>query len=167
MHLRRITSENEAECLALSVDEPQARFIASNARSLAQAKAHPALVPFAVYDGAARGYPTPGAPMVGFVMYEIDCGVGLILRLMIDRAHQRKGYGRAALLEVMRRLRLEPEVEMIVTSHRHDNAVVAALFRSLGFVPWELEGIALKPGEVYLRLPDGRWLLPALSSGLG
>jgi hypothetical protein len=24
-------------------------------------------------------------------MYEIDCGVGLILRLMIDRAHQRKG----------------------------------------------------------------------------
>ncbi len=42
------------------------------------------------------------------------------------------------------------------TSHRHDNAVVAALFRSLGFVPWELEGIALKPAEVYLRLPDGR-----------
>jgi len=94
--------------------------------------------------------------MVGFVMYEIDCGVGLILRLMIDREHQGKGYGRAALVEVIRRLRLESEVEMIVTSHRHDNAVVAALFRNLGFVPWELEGIALKPGEVYLRLPDGR-----------
>jgi hypothetical protein len=29
------------------------------------------------------------------------------------------------------------------------NAVVAALFRSLGFAPWELEGLALKPGEVY------------------
>ena len=100
--------------------------------------------------------PQPRVPMVGFVMYEIDCGVGLILRLMIDRAHQRKGYGRAALVEVIRRLRLEPEVEMVVTSHRHDNAVVAALFRSLGFVPWELEGIALKSGEVYLRLPEGR-----------
>jgi diamine N-acetyltransferase len=46
---------------------------------------------------------------------------------MIDAAHQRKGYGRAALVEVIRRLRLEPEVEMIVTSHRHDNAVVANL----------------------------------------
>ena len=42
---------------------------------------------------------------------------------------------------------------MIVTSHRHDNAA-AALFRSLGFVPWELEGLALTPGEVYLRLPS-------------
>ena len=93
--------------------------------------------------------------MVGFVMYEIDCGVGSILRLMIDRAHQRKGYGRAALLELVRRFRLEPEVEMVVTSHRHDNAVVAAFFRSVGFVPWELEGFALKPGGVYLRLPSG------------
>jgi diamine N-acetyltransferase len=80
--------------------------------------------------------------MVGFVMYEIDCGVGSILRLMIDRAHQRQGYGRAALLEVVRRLRLEPEVEMVATSHRHDNAVVAALLRSVGSVPWELEGFA-------------------------
>ena len=42
---------------------------------------------------------------------------------------------------------------MIVTSHRHDNAAVAALFRSVGFVPWELEGIPLKAGEVYRRLP--------------
>jgi len=42
---------------------------------------------------------------------------------------------------------------MIVTSHRYDNAVVAALFRSLGFVPWELEGVSLKLGEIYLRLP--------------
>lgn len=72
---------------------------------------------------------------------------------MIDRAHQRKGYGRAAFVEVIRRLRLSPEVEMIATSHRHDNTVVAGLFRSLGFVPREIEGMALTPGEVYLRLP--------------
>jgi diamine N-acetyltransferase len=154
VHLRRITSDNEQECVALQVDESQARFIATNAQSLAQAGANPSLVPLAVYDREACGYPRPRVPMVGFVMYEIDCGVGSILRLMIDRAHQRKGYGRAALVEVIRRLRLEPEVEMIVTSHRHDNAGVAALFRSLGFVRWELEGIALTPGEVYLRLPD-------------
>jgi diamine N-acetyltransferase len=92
--------------------------------------------------------------MVGFVMYEIDCGVGYILRLMIDRKHQRRGYGRAALVEVIRRLRLEPEVEMVGASHRHDNAPVTVLFGSLGFVPWELEGITLTPGEVYLRLPS-------------
>lgn len=137
-------------------DHAQAKFVAMNAQSLSQAKANPRLVPLAVYDQAACRYLQPRVPMVGFAMYEIDCGVGFILRLMIDPEHQRKGYGRAALVEVIRRLRLEPEVEMIVTSHRHDNAVVAALFRSLGFVPWELEGIALKPGEVYLRLSEGR-----------
>ncbi len=155
VHLRAITADNEQECLGLRVDDVQVRFVATNAQSLAQAKANPSLVALAVYDRAACGYPRPRVPMVGFVMYEIDCGVGSILRVMIDRAHQRKGYGRAAPVEVIRRLRLEPEVEMVVTSHRHDNAVVGALFRSLGFVPWVLEGIALKPGEVYLRLPDG------------
>lgn len=156
VHLRRINADNEQECLALRVDDAQARFVASNEQSLTQARANPSLVPLAVYDRAACGYPQPRVPMVGFVMYEIDCGVGLILRLMIDVAHQRKGYGRATLVEIIRRLRLEPEVEMIVTSHRHDNAVVATLFRSLGFVPWELEGIALKSGETYLRLSHGR-----------
>jgi diamine N-acetyltransferase len=165
VHLRRITADNEQECLALRVDDVQDRFVATNAHSLAQAKANPLLVPLAIYDRAARGYLTPPVPMVGFVMYEIDCGVGSILRVMIDRAHQRQGYGRAALREVIRRLRLEPEVEMIVTSHRHDNAVAAALFRSLGFVPWEIAGFALKPGEVYLRLPDGRSADPLLPNG--
>ena len=96
VHLRRITADNEQECLGLRVDDAQARFVATNAQSLAQARANPGLVPLAVYDRAARGYPQPRVPMVGFVMYEIDCGVGLILRLMIDRAHQQKGYGRAA-----------------------------------------------------------------------
>jgi diamine N-acetyltransferase len=153
VHLRRVTADNEQDCLRLRVHDAQAAFVATNAKSLAQAKAEPKLVPLAVYDRAARGYLEPPVPMIGFVMYEIDCGVGSILRLMIDRAHQGKGYGRATLVEVIRRLRLEPEVEMIVTSHRHDNAVVAQLFRSLGFVPWELEGIRLKPGEIYLRLP--------------
>jgi diamine N-acetyltransferase len=156
VHLRRITADNEHECLDLRVENAQAKFVATNAQSLAQAKVNPRLVPLGIYDRAACGYAQPLVPMVGFVMYEIDCGVGLILRLMIDRKHQRRGYGRAALVEVIRRLRLEPEVEMVVTSHRHDNSAVAALFRSLGFVPWELEGIALKPGEVYLRLPEGR-----------
>jgi diamine N-acetyltransferase len=153
VHLRRVTADNEQECLSLRVHDAQATFVATNAHSLAQAKANPKLVPLAVYDRAARGYLEPTVPVIGFVMYEIDCGVGSILRLMIDRGYQGRGYGRAALVEVIRRLRLEPEVEMIVTSHRHDNAVVAALLRGLGFVPWELEGVSPKLGEIYLRLP--------------
>ena len=61
-HLRRITAGNEKECLELRVDDTQARF--TNAKSLA------------VCDRAARGYPQPRVPTIGFVMYEIDCGAG-------------------------------------------------------------------------------------------
>jgi len=94
--------------------------------------------------------------MVGFVMYEVACGAGFILRLMVDRRYQRQGYGRAALVEVIRRLKLIPEVEMIATSHRHDNMAVAHLFQRVGFVPWEVEGSEeVNPGEVFLQLPDG------------
>jgi diamine N-acetyltransferase len=117
----------------LQVDDSQTRFVASNARSLAQAKANPALVPLAICDRAARGYDRPSVPMVGFAMYEITCGVSFIVQLMIDRAHQRQGYGRAALVELIRRLRLVPDVEMIALSHRHDNIVMAALVARLGF----------------------------------
>ena len=156
VHLRRITDAIEQACVGLRVGDDQVRFVATNAESLAQATVNPRLVPLAISDGTARGYSEPHVPMIGFVMYEIDCGVGFILRLMIDRAHQRKGYGRAALKEVIRRLRLEPEVEMIATRHRHDNAPMAALCRSLGFVAWHREGIDSNSGEIYLRLPAER-----------
>jgi ribosomal protein S18 acetylase RimI-like enzyme len=44
--------------------------------------------------------------MVGFVMYGIDADDDnyWIYRLMIDARHQRKGYGRAAMTELLRRL---------------------------------------------------------------
>ena len=154
VHLRAVTIENVQECLSLQVEESQSRFVASNQKSLAEAKVNPTLVPLAIYDHAARGYPTPTVPMVGFVMYELTCGAGFILRIMIDRRHQRQGYGRAALIEVIRRLKLTPEVEMIATSHRCDNTASARLFQSLGFIPWAIEGAeAINPGEVFLKLP--------------
>jgi diamine N-acetyltransferase len=154
VHLRPITVNNVRECLRLRVNETQENLVATNAQSLAETKANPELVPLAVYDEAARGYPTPAVAMIGFTTYELTLGVGFILRLMIDRAHQRKGYGRATVLEVIRRLRLHPEVEMIATSHRQENEASARLFGGLGFVPYTVDGG--RPGEVFLRLPDGR-----------
>jgi hypothetical protein len=48
VHLRRITADNEQECLGLRVDAAQATFVASNEQSLTQARARPSLVPLAV-----------------------------------------------------------------------------------------------------------------------
>jgi diamine N-acetyltransferase len=58
---------------------------------------------------------------------------------MIDRKFQRQGYGQAAILEVMRRLKLHPEVELIATSYKRGNETAAKLYRCLGFVDWNIE----------------------------
>jgi diamine N-acetyltransferase len=156
VHLRPVTLDNYLECINLRVEDTQTGFVATNARSLAEAKVNPTLVPLAIYEPVARGYPKPTVPMMGFTMYELTCGVGFVLRLMIDRRYQRQGYGRAAMVEVIRRLKLTPEVEMIATSHRRSNAVAAHLYRSLGFVPWDVAGDEERnPEELFLQLPNG------------
>jgi diamine N-acetyltransferase len=155
VHLRPVTLDNYLECICRQVEDTQAEFVAPNARSLAEAKVNPTLVPLAIYEPAARGYPKPAVPMVGFTMYELTCGVGFILRLMIDRRYQRQGYGRAAMVEIIRRLKLIPEVEMIATSHRRSDVVAAHLYRSLGFVAWDVvEDEERNPEEIFVQLPN-------------
>ncbi len=154
VHLRPVALTNYKECLALQLDPTQVGFVASNAHSLAEAKVNPTLTPLAIYDAAARGHDDPPVPMLGFAMYEIAAGVGFIMRLMIDRAHQGQGYGRAATIEVIRRLRLSPEVEVIATGHHRENAVAASLYQSLGFLPWEPTWALPDSHDVYLTLPD-------------
>ena len=154
VHLRPVTLANFRECLALQVEDAQTGLIASNAKSLAEAYVNPNMRPLAVYDAAARGFEEdPPAPMVGFTMIEMAAGVGFITRLMIDRAHQGRGYGRATMVEVIRRLRLTPEAEIIATSHLRENIAAARLYAGLGFVPWEIAYATADADEVYLRLP--------------
>ncbi len=49
VHLRNITIENFQECIALKVDASQEGLVASNVKSLAEAKVNPNLFPFAIY----------------------------------------------------------------------------------------------------------------------
>mgnify|MGYP000044178988 FL=1 len=154
VHLRRITLDNYEECIGLQVSEDQTGWVATNAKSLAEAYVNPTLVPLAIYDAAMRGSDPPPGSMVGFTMYEVATGVGFILRLMIDQNHQRKGYGCAAMREVIRRLKLNPDVEMVATSHQRDNEAAANLYRSLGFVEWDEEWLKGHETEVFLRLEE-------------
>ena len=154
VHLRPVTLDNLAACLTLRVAPAQEGLVASNAKSLAEAKVNPHLVPLAIYDVAARGFEQPLVPVIGLTMYELVAGIGFILRVMIDSAYQGRGYGRAAMIEVIRRLRLHPEVELIATSHRRENEAAARLYQGLGFVPWEIAWAADNPDEVFLRLPE-------------
>lgn len=152
--LRKISPARLDACLALSLPENQRAWVAPNVFSLAQACTDPCLHPRGVYDlDEWMKAPDREPQLKGFVMYEVRDGAGFIMRLMIDRASQRQGYGRAAVVEVIRLLRLIPEVRIIATSHRRDNAPAASLYASLGFRPWESS--ASEPSaERYLVLHD-------------
>jgi diamine N-acetyltransferase len=123
--LRDVTRENWKECVALKVADDQAAFVAPNLWSLAEAKFETQCVPQAIYDGER---------MVGFAMYAVEEGTGWLIRLMVDAAHQGRGAGRAATLEVIRRLRADPAVRRIRLGCVEGNDAAARLYRSLGFV---------------------------------
>lgn len=150
--LRPITSKNITECLSLKVADHQEDLVAANVKSLAQAYVNPAAHPLGIYEASAHYRENPA--MVGFTMYEIDDAVGFILRLMVGERHQRKGYGRAAMVEVIRRLKLHAEVESIATSHVRHNDAAARLYEGLGFVDWEHEAVKGNPHERYLILKE-------------
>lgn len=154
VHLRRITRDNLQECLALQVDDSQKSLVATTAQSLAAAYVDPNLFPLAIYDAAACGCEQPNVPMVGFTMYEVVAGAGFIMRLTIDRKYQRQGYGRSTMVEVIRRLKLCPDVEIIATSYRKENEVAASLYQSLGFTRWDIAWAKSHPTEVYVKLEE-------------
>ena len=154
VNLQPVVAANLADCLALDVAAEQRALVATNAKSLAEAYVDPTLTPLAIYDEEALGYLPPEipSPMRGFVMFEVKGGVGFLLRLMVDARYQGAGYGRAAAVEVIRRLRAREDVELIATSHRRGNEASAALFGSLGFVPWDIGWAKEQSDEVFLAL---------------
>jgi diamine N-acetyltransferase len=124
--LCQVTMENFRECIGLTVAEHQRGFVASNLYSLAEAKADGVSNPLAIYSDGV---------MVGFTMYCFDAetGIGYIDRLMVAAEHQGRGYGKAAMTEVIRRLRDTPGCVRIRTSFEPSNAVAEGLYHSLGF----------------------------------
>jgi diamine N-acetyltransferase len=139
--LRPITRDNLSECLKLSLTEEQKNFVAPNVRSIAEAYVEPSLVPLAVYADDT---------LVGFVMYGRDPQTGFdwVIRLMIDVPHQGKGYGRAAMHEVLTRIKQQPECKEIRISYTPENRAAEQLYRSIGFEPTG----QIEDGEVVARL---------------
>lgn len=141
IELREITGENWKQCVRLRVAKEQEHFVAPNAYSLAQARYEPENIPLAIYDGDT---------MVGFVMYgfDFDDNNYWISRLMIDARSQGKGYGRAAMEEVIRRLKEKADCKEIAISYEAENLAAEKLYLSLGFIK---TGEIIE-GEVVARL---------------
>ena len=141
VYLREIDSSNFRQCINLKVAEEQEKFVASNVMSIAQSKIYPDSLPFAVYSGDE---------MVGFVMYGFDADDNKFYlgRLMIDARHQGKGYGRAATLEVIERMRKIENCREIYLSFVPENTGAEKLYASVGF---ERTGETSESGEVIMR----------------
>jgi diamine N-acetyltransferase len=144
--LKELTQENWKACIDLKVHPEQKDFVASNLYSIAESKFYPSCVPLAVYDNET---------LVGFIMYEPDLerkieGAYCIYRLMIDCAHQGKGYGRVAMQQVIERLKKYSDCRVIRTSYVPENTIAAKLYYSLGFQPTG----EISDGQICLQL---RW----------
>ncbi|WP_317964576.1 GNAT family N-acetyltransferase [Paenibacillus sp. CCS19] len=72
--------------------------------------------------------------MVGFAIYCVnETGIGEIEAIMIDQHHQGKGYGRSAMVELIKLLRDQFRCQEVRLSHRKENEIASNLYESLDF----------------------------------
>ena len=127
--LQPITEDNFLDAFHLQLGEGQERFVSHPIRSLAQAYVYrDQCRPFGIYAGDR---------MVGYVMviYDYDVPEYDVWHLMIDKAFQGKGYGKAALekcLEYIDTKPFGPSNRVSLTCHK-DNVAALRLYQSLGF----------------------------------
>ena len=127
VQLQEITKDNYEDVLALRVNESQKGFVSTTEEALAQALDYSnTAYPFAICGGGR---------VVGFIMmgyYEAK-GYYTLWKLLIDKEHQGKGYGRAALNLGIKLLKERFNVTEIYTGVSPDNAVAKSLYESVGF----------------------------------
>jgi diamine N-acetyltransferase len=128
VRLAEVTAANWEAVIALKLRKKQARLLSDNLYSLAESKFDPDAQPRAVYAGRR---------LVGFLMYDISGRgrrrIATLYRFMIDKRHQGRGYGRAALMAVIDEITRRGDVAKIVVLYLPDNHGAGRLYSSLGF----------------------------------
>ena len=127
--LRPITENNFTDAFALRLAPGQERFVSHPIRSLAQAYVYrDQCQPFGIYSNDE---------MIGYVMviYDYDIPEYDIWHMMIDEAHQRRGFGKEALDLVLDYIRTKPfgaSCRVTLTCSKDNNAALD-LYKSRGF----------------------------------
>jgi diamine N-acetyltransferase len=137
-----VDSENWREVADLEVIAEQQRFVAPASRYLCLCHYGGVWSPLAIKADDR---------VVGFVMWAVDPDdrSGWIGGLVIGREHQRRGYGRAAVLTLLERLRRDQGCPTAALSYAPDNAAARALYASAGFA----ETGEREDDELVARLP--------------
>jgi diamine N-acetyltransferase len=131
--LEPIDKNNWAECCRLRVADDQREFVVvNNAYAMAACYADPQQVSLAIRSAEQ---------VVGFVHFENNDEVAELHTIMIDRSHQARGLGCAAMELLMVRLRSQGK-QRLGLGLLQENEVAYRLYFRLGFqeVPSELQG---------------------------
>ena len=129
--LQPINEHNFLDAFHLELAPGQEAFVSSPIRSLAQAYVYRnQCTPFGIYDGDT---------MVGYVMviYDYDVPEYDVWHLMIDAQYQHRGFGRAAMEQVLAYIAAKPfgdSSRVAMTCHERNTAALR-LYESLGFSP--------------------------------
>jgi diamine N-acetyltransferase len=137
--LREITRDNLYDVLALDVKPEQRSYVATNAKSIAEAHFEPR----AWYRAIAAG-----DDLVGFAMVhrDPDAGTFYLWRFMIDARHQRRGYGRRAMELLLDEARKDGAEEVTLNVVPGDHSALG-FYVGLGFE----ETGRVEYGELVLR----------------
>lgn len=134
MELKPVNRKNWETALAMQVSDQQQGFVPAVAVSLAKIYIKPdgdevEYLPFAIYVGNR---------MVGFIMHAYvmnSSDMYWINGFLIDAGEQGKGYGKAALLQMITWIQSQfPQCEEIRLTVHKDNRTAKKLYSNLGFV---------------------------------
>ena len=142
LRLERVNGKNVWDILKLTVEEDQKNFVADNDISIIEAytaiTANGHAFPFGIYENE-----TPvGFLMIGFDIDDdwedapsIAKGNYNLWRLMIDKACQRRGFGKEAVQLALDFIRSFPcgKAEYCWLSYEPENEAARRLYRSFGF----------------------------------
>ncbi len=142
LRLEQVNGKNVWDILKLTVEENQKNFVANNDISIIEAYtaiiANGYAFPFGIYENE-----TPvGFLMIGFDIDDywddapsIAKGNYNLWRLMIDKAYQRRGFGKEAVQLALEFIQSFPcgKAEYCWLSYEPENEVARQLYRSFGF----------------------------------
>lgn len=138
--LRKITLDNRRAIFNLEVTDEQRRYVASNLSSVAScyvlATNGGAPFPFAIYaDEQPVGFVMITYQMTGYELPSFAEDSYCILRLMIDKRHQNRGYGRDAMKEIVAFIRTCPAgpAKYCWIPYKEENIAAKKLYESFGF----------------------------------
>lgn len=152
--LKPIDKTNWEECANLRVAADQADALPSNLYSIAELNFYP--------QTKAVGILGENGIIVGFATFGIpeNNGALKIFRLMIDEKQQRKGYGKAALVQIVKDLFAENNIDEIEVCYHPGKKLLKDFYGSIGFKEKELlPDKRRKEGKMLavLNRKDFRW----------